>query len=164
MHCIALAGTCDHTLDSRQIHRKLLWFAVQEGLKYMKSHEWAKVDGDTVTVGISDFAQVGFGTHPPPHRGCLPLLAAGSQQLLVSMLGYGQMLLIGCCSSCIDALSAASSSEHSCAVLTRDPPGPVSLAHGCIYMTAVSLNPVRCARSRRWATSCTWSCRKLDHS
>ena len=31
---------------------------VIDGLKYAKSHEWAKVDGDTATVGITDFAQV----------------------------------------------------------------------------------------------------------
>ena len=31
---------------------------MREGLKYSKSHEWVKVDGDTVTVGLSDFAQV----------------------------------------------------------------------------------------------------------
>lgn len=29
-----------------------------EGAKYAKSHEYAKVDGDVATVGISDFAQV----------------------------------------------------------------------------------------------------------
>ena len=29
-----------------------------DGLKYAKSHEYAKVDGDVATVGISDFAQV----------------------------------------------------------------------------------------------------------
>ena len=33
--------------------------AVEDGLSYMKSHEWARADGDTITVGISDFAQVG---------------------------------------------------------------------------------------------------------
>ena len=32
--------------------------AVEKGLQYQDSHEWAKVDGDTATVGISDFAQV----------------------------------------------------------------------------------------------------------
>lgn len=32
--------------------------SVIDGLKYAKSHEWAKVDGDTATVGITDFAQV----------------------------------------------------------------------------------------------------------
>lgn len=32
--------------------------AVVDGLKYAKSHEWAKVEGGTATVGISDFAQV----------------------------------------------------------------------------------------------------------
>lgn len=29
-----------------------------DGYKYAKSHEWAKVDGDVATVGISDHAQV----------------------------------------------------------------------------------------------------------
>lgn len=29
-----------------------------DGLKYQDSHEWAKVDGDTAVVGLSDFAQV----------------------------------------------------------------------------------------------------------
>jgi glycine cleavage system H lipoate-binding protein len=32
--------------------------AVIEGLKYMPSHEWAKVEGDVATVGITDHAQV----------------------------------------------------------------------------------------------------------
>lgn len=32
--------------------------AARDGLKYNKSHEWAKVDGDIATVGLSDFAQV----------------------------------------------------------------------------------------------------------
>ena len=35
--------------------------AVAEGYKYAKSHEWAKVDGDVATVGISDHAQVEGG-------------------------------------------------------------------------------------------------------
>ncbi len=30
-------------------------------LKYSKEHEWAKVDGDVVTVGITDFAQNQLG-------------------------------------------------------------------------------------------------------
>ena len=30
-------------------------------LKYVKSHEWAKVEGDIVTVGITDFAQSELG-------------------------------------------------------------------------------------------------------
>uniref|UniRef100_A0A7S3F4F3 Glycine cleavage system H protein n=1 Tax=Prasinoderma singulare TaxID=676789 RepID=A0A7S3F4F3_9VIRI len=34
---------------------------VMEGLKYAESHEWIKVDGDTATVGISDFAQEELG-------------------------------------------------------------------------------------------------------
>jgi glycine cleavage system H protein len=30
-------------------------------LKYTKDHEWVKIDGDTVTVGITDFAQKELG-------------------------------------------------------------------------------------------------------
>ena len=30
-------------------------------LKYTKAHEWTKVDGDTVTIGITDFAQSELG-------------------------------------------------------------------------------------------------------
>jgi glycine cleavage system H protein len=30
-------------------------------LKYTKDHEWIKVDGDTATVGITDFAQSELG-------------------------------------------------------------------------------------------------------
>jgi glycine cleavage system H protein len=29
----------------------------REGLLYMESHEWVKEEGDTVTIGISDYAQ-----------------------------------------------------------------------------------------------------------
>jgi glycine cleavage system H protein len=35
--------------------------AVQQGLLYTKDHEWAKVEGDTATVGISDYAQEQLG-------------------------------------------------------------------------------------------------------
>ena len=35
--------------------------AVKEGLLYTKDHEWAKVDGDTATVGITDYAQEQLG-------------------------------------------------------------------------------------------------------
>jgi len=34
---------------------------VHDGLKYTKDHEWAKVEGDVVTVGITDFAQGELG-------------------------------------------------------------------------------------------------------
>jgi len=30
---------------------------VREGLLYTESHEWVKEEGDTVTIGISDYAQ-----------------------------------------------------------------------------------------------------------
>ncbi len=32
-----------------------------ENLKYTKDHEWVKIDGDTATVGITDFAQRELG-------------------------------------------------------------------------------------------------------
>lgn len=34
---------------------------VVEGLLYTKEHEWAKVDGDKATVGITDYAQDQLG-------------------------------------------------------------------------------------------------------
>jgi glycine cleavage system H protein len=34
---------------------------VPENLKYTKDHEWAKIEGDTVTVGITDHAQHELG-------------------------------------------------------------------------------------------------------
>ncbi len=30
-------------------------------LKYTKDHEWTKIEGDTVTIGITDFAQSSLG-------------------------------------------------------------------------------------------------------
>lgn len=32
-----------------------------ENLKYSKDHEWVKVEGDTATIGITDFAQRELG-------------------------------------------------------------------------------------------------------
>jgi len=32
-----------------------------ENLKYTKDHEWVKIDGETVTIGITDFAQKELG-------------------------------------------------------------------------------------------------------
>jgi glycine cleavage system H protein len=32
-----------------------------EELKYTKDHEWVKIDGDVVTIGITDFAQQELG-------------------------------------------------------------------------------------------------------
>ncbi len=34
---------------------------VPEDLRYVKSHEWIKVEGSTATVGITDFAQSELG-------------------------------------------------------------------------------------------------------
>ena len=35
---------------------------VPKDLKYTKDHEWARVEGDTVAVGITDFAQEKMGS------------------------------------------------------------------------------------------------------
>jgi len=32
-----------------------------DGLKYSKEHEWVKVEGDTATIGITDYAQGELG-------------------------------------------------------------------------------------------------------
>ncbi len=34
---------------------------IPDGLQYTKDHEWVKIDGDTATVGITDFAQSELG-------------------------------------------------------------------------------------------------------
>ncbi len=34
---------------------------IPDGLYFTKSHEWAKVDGDVATIGVSDFAQNELG-------------------------------------------------------------------------------------------------------
>ncbi|SKB46886.1 glycine cleavage system H protein [Salegentibacter holothuriorum] len=34
---------------------------IPQELKYTKDHEWIKVEGDTVTIGITDFAQSELG-------------------------------------------------------------------------------------------------------
>ena len=61
------ALTCCHPcLLGRRLPNLLLYhvvkpgclLAVEQGLKYNESHEWVKVEGDTATIGISDFAQV----------------------------------------------------------------------------------------------------------
>ena len=36
-------------------------YNIPDSLKYTKDHEWAKVEGDTATVGITDFAQSSLG-------------------------------------------------------------------------------------------------------
>ncbi len=34
---------------------------IPKDLRYYKSHEWVKMEGDTALVGITDFAQSGSG-------------------------------------------------------------------------------------------------------
>ncbi len=35
--------------------------AIPENLKYSKEHEWVKTDGNTATIGITDYAQDSLG-------------------------------------------------------------------------------------------------------
>lgn len=35
--------------------------SIPEGLKYTKDHEWVKLEGNTATIGITDFAQGELG-------------------------------------------------------------------------------------------------------
>lgn len=34
---------------------------LREGLKYAKSHEWVKEEGDVVVIGLTDYAQAALG-------------------------------------------------------------------------------------------------------
>ena len=34
---------------------------IPDGLKYTKDHEWVKIEGNTATIGITDFAQGELG-------------------------------------------------------------------------------------------------------
>ncbi|MBL7859435.1 MAG: glycine cleavage system protein GcvH [Cyclobacteriaceae bacterium] len=34
---------------------------IPDGLKYTKDHEWVKIEGNTATIGITDFAQSELG-------------------------------------------------------------------------------------------------------
>ena len=34
---------------------------IQDGLKYSKDHEWVRIEGNTATIGITDFAQDHLG-------------------------------------------------------------------------------------------------------
>ena len=41
---------------------------VPDGLKYTKSHEWVRLEGDVATIGITDFAQSELGDVVPSRR------------------------------------------------------------------------------------------------
>lgn len=36
-------------------------FDIPDELRYLESHEWARIDGDTARIGVSDFAQDELG-------------------------------------------------------------------------------------------------------
>jgi glycine cleavage system H protein len=40
---------------------EVVTMAVQQGLLYTKDHEWVRIEGDTATVGITDYAQEHLG-------------------------------------------------------------------------------------------------------
>ena len=41
--------------------QKIMLMNVPDNLKYTKDHEWLKIEGDTATIGITDFAQGELG-------------------------------------------------------------------------------------------------------
>lgn len=41
--------------------KAMMWNIIPAELKYTKDHEWIKVEGDIVTIGITDFAQSALG-------------------------------------------------------------------------------------------------------
>ena len=49
------------TYSKEIIMKEISELNLPEELKYSKDHEWAKVDGDIVTVGIDDYAQDQLG-------------------------------------------------------------------------------------------------------
>lgn len=51
------------SFHNHDIHFSAFLLAVLPDLKYASSHEWAKAEGETATVGISDHAQVGAFTY-----------------------------------------------------------------------------------------------------
>jgi glycine cleavage system H protein len=40
---------------------KIIEMNIPENLKYTKDHEWVLIEGDTATVGVTDFAQTELG-------------------------------------------------------------------------------------------------------
>ncbi len=47
--------------DDKQFWRRIRMAAYPDNLHYTKDHEWIRADGDTGTVGITDFAQEQLG-------------------------------------------------------------------------------------------------------
>lgn len=59
LHSLAhLLQVCACSHNTNHTDQLAIVTTVVDGLKYAKSHEWVKLDGDTATVGITDFAQV----------------------------------------------------------------------------------------------------------
>ena len=76
----------------------LLPSAVVDGLKYNESHEWAKVDGGTATVGLSDFAQVIITMHGVTCAWCWNVLgsALNSRCVLFHRRSWGTLYTWSC--------------------------------------------------------------------
>ncbi|KAJ7526586.1 hypothetical protein O6H91_16G013600 [Diphasiastrum complanatum] len=58
----ALKQRCQpHLMQSITVVLSRRYSSVPDDLKYSKSHEWVKVDGDTAVIGITDHAQHELG-------------------------------------------------------------------------------------------------------
>ena len=62
-----------------------------EALKYSASHEWSKLEGDTLTVGITDFAQDQLG-----------------DVVFVELPGVGQSVTAGTAVAVVESVKTAS--------------------------------------------------------
>ena len=62
-----------------------------EALKYSASHEWSKLEGDTLTVGITDFAQDQLG-----------------DVVFVELPGVGQSVTAGAAVAVVESVKTAS--------------------------------------------------------
>ncbi len=57
--CPEYCSCYEYTLftNENQVELNLMSYNVPEDLKYSEEHEWIKIEGDTVTIGITDYAQ-----------------------------------------------------------------------------------------------------------
>ncbi len=94
---------------------------IKEDLKYTKEHEWVKVEGDTATVGITDYAQGELGDIV-----FVELPKKGAQ--VVQMKPFGTIEAVKAVSELFspvtgEVLAVNSGLESDATVINRDPYG-----------------------------------------
>ncbi len=94
---------------------------IKEDLKYTKEHEWVKMDGDTATIGITDYAQGELGDIV-----FVELPKKGAQ--VVQMKPFGTIEAVKAVSELFspvtgEVVAVNSSLESDATVINRDPYG-----------------------------------------